>query len=159
MFYIPNYASALRCIGQALERQNIDIFELIADANGFVVQCADPKPPYTGIFRLHYPADSITILDREGQAQRRRAKSVFRFDSLPQILRATGRYVDAKRVELLRLSSGWGSAPNVEIEYQTRAGQTQAEILLMDLIREIAVNMYKQRTRVSNPVEILTRRN
>ena len=115
MFYIPNYASALRCIGQALERRNIDIFELTTDADGFVVQCADPKPPYTGIVRLRYTADSITILDREGQAQRRRTKHGFRFDTLPQILRATGRYVDTKRAELLRLNNGWVSAGEVEI--------------------------------------------
>ena len=159
MFYIPNYASALRCIGQALERQNIDIFELITDGDGFVVRCADPKPPYTGILRLHYSADSITVLDRQGQAQRRRTKSQFRFDSLPQILRATGRYVDTKRVQLLRLNNGWVSAGEVEIEYQIRSGEARSEILLMDLIREIAVNMYKERSRISNPIDILTRRN
>ena len=106
MLYIPNYASALRCVGQALERQNIDIFELITDGDGFVVRCPDPKPPYTAILRLNYSADTITILDREGQAQRRQTKSQFRFDSLPQILRATGRYVDTKRAQLLRLNNG-----------------------------------------------------
>ncbi len=158
MFYIPNYASALRCVGQALERQNIDIFELITDGDGFVVRCADPKPPFTGILRLHYSADTITILDREGQAQRRLTKSQFRFDSLPQILRSTGRYVDTKRAQLLRLNNGWVSAGEVEVEYQTRAGEVQSEILLMDLIREIAVNMYKQRSRISNPIDILTHR-
>ena len=67
MLYIPNYASALRCVGQALERQNIDIFELITDGDGFVVRCPDPKPPYTAILRLNYSADTITILDREGR--------------------------------------------------------------------------------------------
>ena len=66
MFYIPNYASALRCIGQALERQNIDIFELTTVADGFVIQCGEPKPPYTGIVSLRYTPHSITILDREG---------------------------------------------------------------------------------------------
>ena len=159
MFYIPNYAIALRCIGQALERQNIDIFELIADADGFVVQCADPKPPYTGIVRLHYSVDSITILDREGQAQRQRAKSEFRFDSLPEILRAIGGYLDPKRAQLLRLNNGCAPAGEVEVEYQTREREVQSEILLMDSIREIGVNMYKQRSRISNPIDLRTRRN
>jgi len=39
MLYLPNYAGALRCIGQALETRNIAVFELVVDANQFVVRC------------------------------------------------------------------------------------------------------------------------
>jgi len=49
MLYLPNYAGALRCIGQALETRNIAVFELVVDADQFVVRCGDPNPPYTGI--------------------------------------------------------------------------------------------------------------
>jgi len=42
MFYFPNYAGALRCIRQDLESRNVEVFELIADADEFVVQCATP---------------------------------------------------------------------------------------------------------------------
>jgi hypothetical protein len=159
MPYLANYAGALRCIGQALESRNIDIFELIADADKFVVQCGDPNPPYTGILKLHYSVDRVTMLDREGQAKRRQAKSEFRFDSLPEILRAAGKYVDTKRAQLRRLNNCCASAGELELEYQTRAGEMQSEILIMGLIREIAVNMYKRRSRIANPVTIITRRN
>ena len=157
MFYLPNYAGALRCIGQALESRNIDVFELITDADEFVVQFADPDPPYTKIIKLHYSLDTITILDRKGQAKRRRVSSEFRFDSLPEILRATGGYIDAKRAYLRRLNN-CASGGEIELEYQIRSGEMQAEKLKLRLIREIAVDMYKRRSRISNPIDLLTRR-
>ena len=88
MLYLPNYDVTLRCIGQALQSQDIQVFELRTDANEFRVQAADPNPPYTGLIELQFSLDSITILEREGQARRRQSKSEFRFDSLPEILRA-----------------------------------------------------------------------
>ena len=157
MFYLPNYAGALRCIGQASESRNIDVFELIADADDFVVHCADPDPPYTGILKLHYSLDAITILDREGQASRRRVKSEFRFDSLPEILRATGRYIDSKRAQLCRLNN-CVSEGEIELEYQIRSRGMRSERLNRSLIHDIAVNMFKRRSRMSNPVEMRTHR-
>jgi len=59
MFYFPNYAGALRCIGQDLESRNVEVFELIADADEFVVQCANPGSPYTGLLKLRYSVDTI----------------------------------------------------------------------------------------------------
>jgi hypothetical protein len=159
MFYLPNYSSALRCIGQSLQSRNIEVFELIADADAFFVQCGDPNPPHTNLLKLQFSPNSIEILDREGRARRRQTKSAFRFDSLPEILRATGKYVDSKRAQLLRLNTCCSiEAGDIELEYQTRSGDVQSETLAMSVIREIAVNMYKQRRRISNPVDILTRR-
>jgi len=160
MLYLPNYASALRCIGQAMQSRNVDVFELIADADGFIVQCGDPNPPHTGFFKLQFSLDSIKILDRQDQAQRRRTKSELRFDSLPEILRAIGKCVDSKRAQLRRLNNCCSSeAGDIELEYQTRAGGLQSETLVMSLIRETAVDMYKRRSRISNPINPLTRRN
>jgi len=160
MFYSSNYSSALRCIGQALESHNIDVFELIiTEADELVVECGDPNPPYTGFLKLQFSTDSIKIIDRENQARRRQTKSELRFDSLPEILRATGKYLDSKRAELRRLSNCCPSdAGDVELEYQTRAGDVQSETLDMSLIREVAVNMYKRRNSISNPISTITRR-
>ena len=161
MLYHAPYASALRCVGQALESHNIDLFELITTAdNEFIVECGDPNPPYTGMLKLQFSSDSIQIIDREGQARRRQTKSELRFDSLPEILRATGKYVDSKRGELRRLSNCCPSkAGDVELEYQTRAGDVQSETLDMSSIRETAVAMYKRRNSISNPIHTITRRN
>ena len=157
MLYLPNYAGALRCIGQALETRNIAVFELTVVADEFVVRCGDPNPPYTGILTLHYSPQRITILDREGQARRRQMKPYFRFDSLPEILRAAGRYVDSKRGEIRMLTNCSAAEAGIQVEYQTRAG-VKSETLSTATIRDIAVHMFKRRTQISNPIDMLSRR-
>jgi hypothetical protein len=159
MLYHPNYAGALRCIGQALQNHSIEVFELKSDANEFRVEGADPNPPFTGLIKLNFSIDDIKILDREGQARRRRSKSDFRFDNLPEILRAVGKYVDDKRAARLRWINNCclSDQDEIEIEYQTRAGDIRAETLSMSAIREIAVDMYKKRTRIPNPIGMVTR--
>ncbi len=158
MLYLPNYAGALRCIGQVLQNQNIELFELKTHANEFRVQGGDPNPPYTALIELHFSLDSIKILDREGQARRCQSKSEFRFDSLPEILRAVGEYIDNKRGHLRRLNNcGSSDQGDVELEYETRAGDIRSETLALSFIREAAVHMYKRRSRLSNPISMLTR--
>ena len=159
MMYLSSYDGTLRCIGQALQSHGIEVFELRTDVNEFRVQGADPNPPYTGLIELHFSLDSITILDREGQAQRRKSKSEFRFDSLPEILRAVGIYIDNKRAARLRRLNNCclSDDAEIEIEYQTRGGEIQTETLSMNGVRETAVDMYKRRTSISNPIGILTR--
>jgi hypothetical protein len=158
MLYHPNYAGALRCIGQALQSHSIEVFELKSDANEFRVEGADPNPPFTGLIKLNFSIDDIKILDREGQARRRRSKSDFRFDNLPEILRAVGKYIDDKRAALRWINNCCLSDQDeIEIEYQTRDGDIQAETLSVSAIREIAVDMYKKRTRLPNPIGMVTR--
>jgi hypothetical protein len=157
MLYRQNYAATLRCIGQALQSHNIEVFELRADANEFRVQGADSNPPYTGLIELHFSPDRITILDREGQARRRQSKSEFRFDSLPEILRAVGTYIDNKRTARLRRLNNCCLSDDaaIEVEYQIRGGDIRSETLSMNVIRETAVDMYKRRTRLSNPISMV----
>jgi hypothetical protein len=146
---------------QALESHNIDLFELtITGADKFLVECGDPNPPYTGVLKLQFSTDSIRIIDRENHARRRQTRSELRFDSLSEILRAMGKYVDSKRGDLRRISNCCLSdAGDVELDYQTRGGDMQSETLDTSSIREIAVNMYKQRNRISNPTNTITHRN
>src|SRR5262245_20476107 len=155
----PNYAGALRCIGQALASRNIEFFEILKKADEFLVEYGDPDPPYTEVLKLHFSLYNIEVLDREGQARRRQTKSELRFDSLPEILRATGKYVDSKQAQLRRLNNCClSNTGELELEYQTRAGDVQAEMLVRNFIREAAVSMYSRRNRISNPINILTRR-
>ena len=160
MLYLPNYAGALRCIGQALQNQNIEVFELKTYANEFRLQCGDPNPPYTALIELRFSIEDIKILDREGQARRRQSNAEIRFDSLPELLRAVGEYIDNTRGYLRRVSHSSFSSfddPAVESEYETRAGDVRSEALAMSFVRKVGVNMYKRRTRLSNPISILTR--
>jgi hypothetical protein len=161
MLYLPNYAGALRCVGQELQNQNIEVFELKSHANEFRLQGGDPNPPYTALVEISFSIDRIKILDREGQARRGQSSGEVRFDSVPEILRTVGEYIDNKRGHLRRVNNSCASIsdqPVVEIEYQTRAGDVQLEPLPMRYIREAAVRMYKRRRRLPEAVNTLTRK-
>jgi hypothetical protein len=161
MLYIPNYASALRCVGQALQNESIEVFELRTHLDEFRLQGGDPNPPYIALIELRFSIEDIKILDREGQARRRPPNAEIRFDGLPEIFRAVGEYVDNNRGHLRGFNNSSSSNfydPTVEVEYETRAGDVKSENLTMSFIRESAVRMYKKRTRLSNPVDISTRR-
>jgi hypothetical protein len=157
MIHVPNYANALRCIAQTLQTYGVDIFQVSAGADGFVVEYLDPNAPYRDILKLEISTARIEILDREGESKRRNSKSEFRFDSFPETLRAAGRYVDSQRAELRRLKNCVEDG-ELEIEYQTRQGELRSETLDITCLREIGVAMYKRRNRISNPISFLTRR-
>jgi hypothetical protein len=159
MLYLPNYAGALRCIGQFLHKHEIEAFEIKTHANEFRLVAGDPNPPYTGLINLKFSVEDLEILDREGQALRGRTTtetSYIRFDSIPEVVRAIGDYLDHKRWDLRRLDNSSLSGTAVEIEYQTRAGDILTENLEMNFIRDTCVRMYKRRTRLSNPISTLT---
>ena len=159
MTSLPNYMNALRCIGQALQRRQIDVFELASDSEKFRVQCGDPNPPFEGLLELWFSTDDIKILDREGMARRGQSNREIRFGSVPEILRAVGGYVDNKRVHLRRVNNSCLSdSPSIDIEYETRDGEIRSENLSMSFVRESSVRMYKRRTQLSNPISILTNR-
>jgi hypothetical protein len=159
MLYLPNYASALRCIGQTLQTHEIEVFDLQTQGDEFRLLAGDPNPPYTALIELRFSADNIKILDREGQARRGQSAADVRFDSVPEMLRAVGEYIDNRRGHLRRVNNSGTSIadqPVVEVEYQTRTGDIQTENLPMRVIHEASVRMYKRRTRISNPISILT---
>ena len=162
MLYLPNYASALRCIGQALQKREIEVFDLRGYPDEFRLLAGDPQPPYTALIELSFSSENIEMLDREGQARRGESPADVRFDSVSEILRAVGEYMDRKRGEPLRRinNSNFPIAglPVIEIEYQTRAGEVRTEKLTMNIIRDASVTMYKRRARLSNPISILTGR-
>lgn len=159
MFYLPSYAAAFRCIGQELQSQNIEVFELKSHADVFRLQCGDPNPPYTGIKELVFSKETLQMIDREGRRRRGQLTGEIRFDSIAEMLRTVGQYIDTKLGRLLWLNNS-GSSPDTafELEYQTRAGQVQMETLAMSFIRETSVRMYQRRTDLNDPVNLLTRK-
>jgi hypothetical protein len=52
MHYLPNYAGALRCIGQFLHKHEIEAFEIKTHANEFRVVAGDPNPPSSDQFTI-----------------------------------------------------------------------------------------------------------
>lgn len=159
MFYPPSYAAALRCIGQELQSQNIEVFELKSQADIFRLQCGDPNPPYTGLKEIVFSKETIQMLDREGRRRRGQSTGEIRFDSIAEMLRTVGQYIDTKLGHVRRINnSGSSSDAAFELEYQTRAGQVQVETLTMSFIREASVRMYQRRTDLIAPVNLVTRK-
>lgn len=156
-----NYAQTLRCIGQALQDFEIEAFELESDSADFRLQAGDPRPPYTALIELKFSPQKIAVLDRQGRARRGQSGPTVRFDSIPEMLRSIGAYIDGKRGHLRRIENSGSSMsddPIVAIEYQTRAGDLEAENLSLSFIRETCVRMYKRRSGLSNPISVLTRK-
>jgi hypothetical protein len=159
MFYHPSYAAAFRCIGQELQSQNIEVFELRSRADVFRVQYGDPNPPYTGIKELVFSKETLQMIDRDGRRRRGQSTGEIRFDSIAEMLRTVGQYIDTKLGYLRWINnSGSSSDAAFELEYQTRAGQVQVETLTMSFIREASVRMYQRRTDLINPVNFVTRK-
>lgn len=157
MLYLPKYAGALRCIGQALQNRSIEVFELRSHLDKLRVQGGDPDPPYVGLIEVSFSPENLTVLDREGRARRGRSDGAVRFDSLAEVLRSVGEYLDQKLGKLRRIDNSDSLLSGIEIEYETRAGDLLSEKLPMNFLRETSVRMYKQRTASPEPVNLFAR--
>jgi len=135
------------------------VFELKSHVDEFRLQCGDPNPPYTGLIEMLFSKERIQMIDREGQNRRGQSTGEIRFDSIAEILRTVGEYIDKKGGYLRWVNnSGSSSDTALELEYQTKAGQVEMETLTMSFIREACVRMYQRRTGLNDPVNLLTRK-
>jgi len=147
MIRTGSYSQTLRTIGQALDLLRLRTFKLICDGDDYVVRAqtetmaleeedpqesgfpstrtglrgADQDVPVKAIAsELRFTSADIERLGREGQAERGFPGRVQRPNSLSQILRAVGAYIDSKAASLLEISKQDGS---VLIQYKTALGQ------------------------------------
>ena len=143
------FSTALRVIGQMLEKQHIDLFELKCFGDEFYLQCGDPLPPHLNLVERRYSVTEIRALDVEAKANRRESFKLVNFEGLPEILRALGRRIDESHARLLRVSNSDPVIPfdSIKVEYQTRDGQRHAEEFLTGAIGDQALRMYKERSR------------
>jgi hypothetical protein len=154
------YANALRCIGQELESRDIEVFEVKSYANEFRVQAGDPHSPYTGLINIKLSAEQIEVLERRSQASRGKSNERMKFDSMPNILRAVGEYID-KHGYLRRVDTSCPPIADqlaIEVEYETRAGDIRLETLPMSVIREASVSMYKKRAHRPDIISFFARK-
>src|SRR5262245_52255570 len=144
-----DHSKALRAIGQELVRRGIDLFELRRLRDKYYIQCGDPKPPYVGLIELNYSDDDVVSLNRRATALRVSIFKLVKFESLPEILRTLGRYVESKNGELMRISNSDSvpDADTIKVEYETRDGRTHVEELAIPVIAEVGMRMYKERGR------------
>jgi hypothetical protein len=147
MIRTDSYSQILRTIGQALDLLRVRTFKLICDGDDYVVRAQtettaleEQDPQESGFpstrsglrdayqevavkpiaSELRFTSADIDRLVREGQAERRFPGRVERPNTLSQILRAVGGYLDSKAASLLEISKQHGS---VVIQYRTARGQ------------------------------------
>ena len=113
-----SYDRSLRNIGQSLEAQRINVFELRCEDERFVVKGhPEKKTSLLSALRewqkrrrraglndsLSFALADIEQLERQGKTKRLRPNRLPDFYSLPNALRTVGAYLDAKAAELMEL--------------------------------------------------------
>jgi hypothetical protein len=118
MTHNPSYDQHLRNIGQSLEAQRINDFELKYQGKRYLVK-GDPEQEMSLLATLRqwqkrlrregltsslsYALQDIEQLERQGRSQRLRTNRLPDFYALPNVLRTLGAYLDEKGAELIEL--------------------------------------------------------
>jgi hypothetical protein len=113
-----SYDGQLRSIGQSLEAQRINVFELSKEGDDYVIKGEpDRESSLLAALRswqrrlrtdgagssLTFTVGDIDELDRQGRARRSKANRLPDFHSLPNTLRMVGSYLESKQAELIEL--------------------------------------------------------
>jgi hypothetical protein len=113
-----SYGQQLRSLGQYLEAQRINIFELTCRGERFVIK-GEPEKETSLLAALRqwqqrrrseglnaaltFTRNDLDQLERQGRAQRKQSNRLPDFYSLPNALRTVGQYLELKGAELLEL--------------------------------------------------------
>ena len=145
------YSRVLRTVGQALEKRQIDLFDLRCSQDEYFLQCGDPTPPHLSLVELRYTLADLDDLDLDARDNRVGSFKLVNFEGLPEILRALGHRVEESGGHLLRICNSESTNPYslIQLEYQTRDGERRVEELHTATIGDCAMRMYKERTRMS----------
>jgi hypothetical protein len=175
-----SYARELRALGQALEARHIITLDLVAVADVYAIRgkarpprdgyaesiClnftigkiwsaitgkGNPKPDLETI-EVRYRIDDIEQLDRLGRSKRTNGQRTPNPNSLSQILRSAGSYLDLKQSSSLigiSVQERW-----VAIRYQSSDGQPQETREDIEYFYDYWVKMYLRR---SNRPSLLSR--
>ena len=142
-------SNVLRVVGQLLEQQGLDLFDLQFLDDEISVQCGGPIAPYLDLIELNYSLMQIKALDHQAKMRRRPSFSLVSFDGLPETLRAVGRRIDEEGGQLLRVcNSSPASHESITIEYRTHDRSRHEEEILTNTIHHQALRMYKKRSSV-----------
>src|SRR2546430_9575339 len=82
----------------------------------------DPSPPDLTLIKVRLNSDDISGIELKGRAKRGGSLTTAKLDSLPEILRALGHYVDSKGGRLVRICNGAVALDTslIMLEYETR---------------------------------------
>jgi len=155
-----SYHHDLRVIGQSLEAQNINVFELKCEMGRYLVNGSPEKPTSLrerlrlwrnrdgdGNSRaISYDAQEIESLERLGRTRRAKAGGLPDFYNLSNLLRTLGGYLEAKNADLLQIQK---QPLNVTLLYQNEGGHPYLEDRTIASFYEIFIAQHSRRLRRS----------
>lgn len=165
-----NFSQLLRPVGQMLEPLQIESFSLKVEDRGVAVFAAKheaPQPapdvslrvswqifrrkkvepaqdpqPSSGTLEIHYTHEDIARMDDEGQNKRTGAQGSPEANTLSQILRAVGAFVDQKQGRLLSVTK---DGQDISIEYESALKREMTEKFTVASLYDYWVKMYLRR--------------
>jgi hypothetical protein len=167
----PNYSFSqlLRPVGQMLEALQIESLSLKVEDAGVSVRAqkrqerqppaanislhvtwqifrrkksAPESQPISGVLELHYSHDDIMRMDSEAQIQRRGTGGSPEANTLSQILRAVGAFVDQKQGRLLGVTI---QGQDIAIEYESALKKVLTEKFTVSSLYDYWVKLYLRR--------------
>ncbi|TMA98459.1 MAG: hypothetical protein E6J74_01155 [Deltaproteobacteria bacterium] len=145
------YATALRCIGQDLERRGLKSFDIRFERNEYVAYCGYQDPPSPTPVTIQYTFKDIQELDRAAEGKRGELSATKEFLNQVQIFRTIGGYLDKNEGQLIRLTNndGTGKDSLFKVEYVTQDGERLVDDRAGTAIYDMCVTMYKQRGKLT----------
>ena len=152
-----HYHQQLRSVGQSLEAQRINVFELSHRGERFVVKGQPEKETsLLAMLRnwqkqrrseglhssLTFTTQDLDQLDRQGRANRCLGNRLPDFYSLPNTLRTVGWYLDLKGAELLEIHK---RPLSLTILWRNREGHPEYEERTIASFYELFLRLHDQR--------------
>ena len=146
-----DYATALRCIGQDLERRGLKCFDVRCEGMDYIVQCGYQAPPAPTPVTIYYRPADIAELDKSGAEQRGKVSPPKDFLNQAQIFRTIGGYLDKNEARLTRLANNQSAAKDATlvVEYIDRDREHVVDDRTGSAIYDLCVAMYKQRGKLT----------
>jgi hypothetical protein len=146
-----DFATALRSIGQDLERRGLKTFDIRFDGREFHALCGYQAPPAATPVELTYRPGDIDELDRAGEQNRGKVAAPKEFLNQPQIFRTIGGFLNRNEAQLLRLCNNQKNtqeSPFV-VEDVDRDGARIVDDRAGAAIYDMCVRMYKKRGKLT----------
>jgi hypothetical protein len=153
------YATALRCIGEDLERRGLKSFDIRSEGNEYVARCGYQDPPSPTPVTIQYTFKDIQELDRAGEGKRGELSASKEFLNHVQIFRTIGGYLDKNEGHLVRLTNNEVNGKDFlfKVEYVTQDGERVIDDRAGAAIYDMCVTMYKQRGKLTGTGRRLSR--
>jgi hypothetical protein len=152
-------ATALRCIGQDLEKRGLKSFDVRLEGTSYVAQCGYQDPPSPMPVTIEYTLKDLQDFDRSGEGKRGKSSSSKEFLNQVQIFRTIGNYIDKNQALLVRITNNdaTGRDSLFKVEYLTRDGERIVDDRAGTAIYDMCVTMYKQRGKMTGTEGALAR--